>query len=97
MSIFARRAPRPRVLTKCATSSTVDYVREQRVGSIPSLTLNDRSVMSLHLPGVWPLGMTPNRLTCREGREDDLSNGPRKHRWPSTEGCSIAVPMLVGA
>ena len=32
----------------------------------------DKSVISLHFPGEWPLGMTPNLLTCRLG----AANGP---------------------
>ena len=80
MSIFASNKPVPKAETIADTVSTDMYDKEQRVGSIPSLTLRpdgkERSVMSLHFPGVWPLGTTPSWLHCTS-RATLSGRGPR--------------------
>ena len=40
----------------------------------------DRSVISLHLPGVWPFGITPILFTCSSGRAICSGKGPSM-RW----------------
>ena len=61
-----------------ATCLTVGYVNEHRSGSMLSLTLYDggyeRSVINLHFPVLWLLGITPNRITWSGGN------------WVTTEG-----------
>ena len=80
MSIFASNEPVPKAETIADTVSTDTYDKEQRVGSIPSLTLRpdgkERSVMSLHFPGVWLLGTTSSRLHCTS-RATLSGRGPR--------------------
>ena len=94
MSTFAISELGPKEATIEATVSTVTYDSEQYHGLTPSLTLLpggcDKSVISLHFPGEWPLGMTPNLLTCRLGE----TNGPGDllhFLWPD----SPPPPMLV--
>ena len=71
ISILARRAPGRNEAATAATCSTLEYMSEHRLESIPSLTLSpggyDKSVISRHFPELWPLGFTPNRLTCNGG------------------------------
>ena len=65
---FARRAAAPAV-TAAAMSLTVVYDREQKEGSVPSLTLVPRGKeISFHFPVLWPFGITPNLLMCSGGR-----------------------------
>ena len=111
MSTFARSDPLPSCITSAATSSTVVYTIEQRAGSIPSLTLlpggKDRSVMSLYLPVLWPLGTTPNLLIWRGGNlpssasEKGPSMRPRERSlWrysEMTSGCWSADSIFAGA
>ena len=75
MSTFAINDPTPSWNTKLAISSTDTYDREHKTGSMPSLTLapigKDRSVINLHLPVLWPLGITPKQLIWRGGSGSD--------------------------
>ena len=68
MLIFASNEPVSKAATIAEVVSTDMYDSEQRVGSTPSLTLRpdgkERSVTSLHFPGVCPLGTTPSLLHC---------------------------------
>jgi len=63
-------------------------------GSTSSFALRpggkERSVISRHLPVLWPLGMTLNRLTWRFGRESDVGKGPSMH------AAKRAFPFEVG-
>ena len=68
MSNLASSDPFPRLMTHLTASSTDAYDTEHRLGKTPSFTLpplgDDRSVMSLHFPGWWGLGITSMRLIC---------------------------------
>ena len=67
----------------CATLSTVMYNSDVRAAMMPSFTLlpwgNDKSVMSVYLPVLQPLGIRPNLLTCKRGLH---VRGKGPSMWP---------------
>ena len=79
ISILASSEPLPSDIA-LAARSTVKYAIEQRLGLMPSFTLlpsgKDKSVISLHFPGWYFLGITPNLLMWVFGA-DTAGNGPR--------------------
>ena len=67
-SSFARSDPRSAATINFTAQSTDVYDNEHKAGSMPSfyaspLWVYERSTISLHLPGWWLLGITPNLFT----------------------------------
>ena len=80
ISTLVSRATGPSLAMAAAISLTDTYDREDSALSMTSLTLrpqgNERSVINLHLPVLWTLGITPNLLMCNGGRPSVEWNGP---------------------
>ena len=89
MSILAKRVPRPSCIMKSIASSTRAYESVKSSPLMPSLTLFpagcERSTISLHLPDLLRLGITPNLLTWRAGRGGRGKGPATLPRWTSRD------------
>ena len=98
ISILAICVYGPECKSAWAISSILRYLIEQWSGWMPSFTLSpsrkDKSSISLHLPGVWPLGITLKRLIWTGGSRSLGLNGPKI--LPATTSFSMYAETTSG-